>query len=254
MGQGMALASGTELEAGRDRADTLFVFGKLALILTAKVCTHSIHSLRPRRRAVQSIANYTTAGMVRHPFDRFVSCWADMRRPHRVHLVTRNRLNGRPVKGMRAGLSIDEFAEVVARQPQQNRHFIPQHVWLHVGGRLPDHVIRYEHLREDWQLMQQMFPELPDLPTERHNVCEHGPWEEEMTPAACEILRPVYQKDFEIFDYADSDSEQAEGPRRSKAEAQAQSDAGGSHETGKARDLERRTEDSVDDEDSRAEE
>lgn len=141
-------------------------------------------------------------GLVRHPIDRFVSCYSDTTRPHRIFLIETNRYTHAPIPGTYAGMPIEALADVVERYPCANAHWVPQARWLSWRGSLPDHVVRYETLYDDWAGLRHRYPELPPFPAERLNASPRGRWEIVVPPGALrEQLVRVYREDFEVFGY-----------------------------------------------------
>jgi len=179
--------------------------GDLGLLHTAKVCTKTVVSeLCPpfERKRITDIARpRIVVALVRHPLDRLVSTWADCSRPHRIGLIGTHRMTGQPIHGIYAGMPFDEFARIVADHPLTNRHWQPMTVWLRAWGGWPDVLVRYEHLREDWELVRGMQHGIPEFPRAQHNKSERGDWRSYYSDELRERLAGVYAEDMARLGY-----------------------------------------------------
>jgi hypothetical protein len=127
--------------------------------------------------------------IVRHPFDRLVSCWADK------------------VRGTGILMPKDtSFARFVSRLNDDyvtgNRHVAPAtRVLYHetTGELMVDRILRFEHLEEDWELIREEFG-LQKL--QRVNTSKRGAAPMDYyTPEIVEAVAAYYQDDMKNFGY-----------------------------------------------------
>lgn len=180
------------------------VLNGAALFHTAKCCTNTVRlALMPPFTpwGIERLTDEPTVGFVRHPLDRFVSCWANtVMVPEREHLATRHRMTGERIPGVVGGMSADAFSEVVAAHPLANRHWIPQSQWLRFRDCMPDHLVPYEDLYPEWEALRWRF-DWPRFPKERLNRSDRVSWQETLSDASIDRLAGVYRDDFESFGY-----------------------------------------------------
>ena len=185
-----------------DRPNVAATLNGTALFHTGKCCTNTVARLLCPpfvRIPVENLTDHIRVGLVRHPLDRLVSCWADTTRPHRVFLIEMSRKHRIPIEGTYANMPFDEFAEVVMKQPGMNAHWIPQAWWLNVG-RLPDHIIHFENIREEWAPFVEQYG-WPEFPEQKLNASEHAHWTEVIPEHLLPRLVNTYADDFDTFGY-----------------------------------------------------
>lgn len=129
---------------------------------------------------------YKTVGIVRHPFDRLVSCYHQ-----KVIGKGASRIPWR-------NISWDLFRQRVIETPDSkaDHHFKSQHCGFVSNGQMRcEHVFRFEDLPEAWAEIQAIVGPLPDLP--HRNACEHPDWRD----YDCTGLAERYADDFRWFRY-----------------------------------------------------
>lgn len=129
---------------------------------------------------------YKTVGVVRHPFDRLVSCY-------------HNKIIGDGVSRIPwRGISWDEFKSRVIATPdtQADHHFRSQYCGFVSNGQMQcEHVFRFEDLPQAWDEIRAIVGDLPDLP--HKNSTDHPDWRE----YDCSGLAERYADDFHWFNY-----------------------------------------------------
>lgn len=148
------------------------------------------------RDGAHVLGGYFKFIFVRHPFDRLVSCWADMVRD-RLHPMM-------AVQGFRAGMPFDEFARMVADIPDDVAHpcIRSQHWWADYVGMAPGFVGRFESLKQDvGQVCMTLWGadevEIPSVPQPRHDVWR-GYYDDD---SLAEAVMERYQTDMQRYDY-----------------------------------------------------
>lgn len=147
-------------------------------------------------------ADHFVFTVVRHPYDRLVSCWSDMVRAPKVFLPNMARL------GFRPGMTFAEFLDRVEATPdgRADLHFRSQAALLCARGRLvPGFVGRYDRLDEDWQRIRaevadRAGTDLGPLPKknvrreDRTDVLDHF-----ADPGLVALVRRRFAEDFRLF-------------------------------------------------------
>lgn len=132
--------------------------------------------------------------IVRNPFDRLVSCWADKLQADKMF---------KPFKryGLWHKMTFDAFIERIAQMQDHecNQHWRPMsYDLLGKGEVVPAFVGRFERLAEDWKVVQERCP-VSDL---RHaNKSNHKPYREHYTPRLRDLVARRYAKDLGVFGY-----------------------------------------------------
>jgi len=138
--------------------------------------------------------NLFSFSVIRNPYDRLVSLWADMLNgPQKDDALNQNR-----TLQQWKDVSFDEFVRGVVKIPDKymNPHVMPQHRLIGcTHGVRANWLILFEHLGNSWPVLQHMFG-LPGLPHERKS--EHWPWEEYYTPQLMQLVAKKYRQDFEL--------------------------------------------------------
>lgn len=134
--------------------------------------------------------------IVRNPYSRLVSCWADRCR-------TGNGLehNYRMFWGLRHNMSFFDFASMVCNLPDEmsDIHFASMtSLAKHFIGRELDHFIRLENLEMEWGTLGFV-----GMPLKHEKKSKHRKWMSyyEKNPVLCEIVYRRYKRDFESFGY-----------------------------------------------------
>ena len=134
-----------------------------------------VYAMRPEAR------DYYSFAFIRHPFDRTLSLYAEMRffreryaGMHRVLKARRQRYFDDSFFGLAEVDSFDDYCAWLntpwGSDAFANGHFLSQNVQIRLeDGRLPDFVGRLENIEEDWRRVASRLavaaPELPTLNT-----------------------------------------------------------------------------------------
>lgn len=154
---------------------------------------------------------------VRHPFTRFSSAYKWV--TERVEGGALNRFDTRQLEVIRKAGDINSFCrllpELLADKHLFLIHFYPQSDFICAGGRLlVDHVGKYESFDEDCRLMHEQYGYELNIsfgPNSKNKgkVQLENPVDSLLavgvTESSLDSLRSVYARDFEIFEYSDSD-------------------------------------------------
>jgi hypothetical protein len=128
---------------------------------------------------------YRTFIVIRNPWDRVVSGW-------RYLAATRVR-------------SLREVLQDLPREGHDYRHLTrPQlDTVLDAGGRfVPDYVLRYEHLEQDYVRLCRILGKRTWWPRlQRVNATRHRPYQEYYDAETVEMVRDLFRKDIEFFGY-----------------------------------------------------
>lgn len=135
--------------------------------------------------------------VVRNPFDRLVSFWADYLQPPYPEFA----LRANPDLMKWKGLDFDVFVGMVVEQPthQVNPHVAPQTEFTVVDGRhVVDHVFRFERLKDFRRIMSRAFG-LPNIPHFRKTP--HEPYASLYDRHTVAMVVEKYGRDFAAFGY-----------------------------------------------------
>lgn len=143
--------------------------------------------------------DYFCFSVVRHPFDRVVSCYKNK------ILRNKNLRNGFRQDGFSAGMTLDAFVTAVSRTRDRtcNVHIRSQTAMLvHRGQLLPQVVIKLEELDAGWHkivtgVRRHCGVELPSLGTMNTTASVHQ--DEKLSPAHEKLLQTRYASDFQNF-------------------------------------------------------
>ena len=145
-------------------------------------------------------ADYYSFAIVRNPFDRLVSCYADKVQSHddyfvkgRSHLVFLNEDKG-----------FDHFVRQIRWIPDRlmDQHFAPQ--YLHLFNRKKEcrvkEIFKYENLNEVFPSLQRSIGFGP-LTLQNNSI--RNDWKDYYTLQTAEIVYRRFKKDFVAFGYTD---------------------------------------------------
>lgn len=141
-------------------------------------------------------AKFKKIGLIRNPYERLVSAWAD-----KINKRWKPRFTG---YGMTRYMPFDEFVNVLTSKPpvqEIDSHFRPYSMdMFYKGCELPTIYVRFEHLHEDWKKVQAISKiPLPDLP--HLTISEHKPWQEYYNMTLYKKVSQYYKLDFWHFHY-----------------------------------------------------
>ena len=148
------------------------------------------------KRKILGFKGWFTFAIVRNPYDRMVSLWADKCRDTQ-HKIFKDRDIGPFDK-------FSDFVEAICKIKDFDIHWVSQHALIVCGGQIvPLMVGRYERLHQDWVRIRHICRgyglDLPALPKE--NASNHESWESYYTTKTRDMIYKLYQKDFETFGY-----------------------------------------------------
>jgi len=129
--------------------------------------------------------------VIRHPFDRLVSCWSD-------RVVRSGQIAFAPYKDY----SFPEFARlVISGRFRLDRHTVPM-TWMHSNEGKPmfDFAIRFERLHQDWDALRQ-FTGIPLMDLPHANRSKHKPWQEYYDADLLARVARYYWEDLRNFGY-----------------------------------------------------
>lgn len=131
--------------------------------------------------------------VVRNPYSRCVSefyCSSGVPKDYQEKaLLTREQWNA-------------EIRDRIS-QAQDQQHWAPQYLYVYDknGVRCITHIVRFEHLREDFEELARCY----GLPGDFTTLSNQGPVkvykEEDLEPATLQLINTVYKMDFECFNY-----------------------------------------------------
>lgn len=150
-------------------------------------------------------ADYLTVALSRNPYDRFVSFYSDK-------IVGNGWYGALRGAGFRRNMSFEDCALAAAHSPdgKTDPHAASQVDRLvdADGTFLPDMVLRFEHLAEDWTALQTIAdaraPQTPLVPLTARRTSEHASWQSYYTPKAQRAIAKRYAKDFQVLGYSKS--------------------------------------------------
>lgn len=131
------------------------------------------------------------AALIRHPFDRLVSCWADK--------IRRFKPGGTPGMirvGYRVGMPFNEFAEIACKTPWRDAHTRRQVDFLPKDG--PIFLGRLEQADEFWRVLRGHFDWLPKS-LGRHNESDHQGWRRYIKGDLYDLALAAYGEDLNMW-------------------------------------------------------
>lgn len=139
-------------------------------------------------------SNYFSFGVVRNPWDRFVSMYSFMIKEHLWKLFN-----------LPCAPSFKEFCEIVEEKwDNQDKYFFPtqeQNLWL-TGAFEVQKVLRFENLRSEFADMLEEIGAIhisKDIP--HLNSSEHEKYQNYFDNYSKKLVEKIYQKDIELFKY-----------------------------------------------------
>lgn len=145
------------------------------------------------------LSSHFSFGVVRNPWDRLVSCWADKCGPNTDLDWTEY--------GLPPGIAFDQFVDRVCAlsDAYSEIHFQSQtrHI-LHGKCLIPSFVGRFEALADSWGVIESIVRtrtgiELGQLPVKR--ASEHGSYRDYYTRHLAMKVEDRYQADVNLFGY-----------------------------------------------------
>jgi hypothetical protein len=128
---------------------------------------------------------------VRNPYDRLLSAYR--------YIIERKK----DKEGLRYvwDYSFEDFVITLPKVFSRNRFFFPQTHWLLWDRKKTyTHLIRYEHLLDDWKSFVSLFTnQTVNLPHIRPS--KHKPWNQVYDSKMKKVVQEVYKTDFELLDY-----------------------------------------------------
>lgn len=152
-------------------------------------------------RVGAEVPTYLHFAVVRNPFDRFVSFWADK-------IDGDGMTGGLEQLGFRKGMSFGDAVRLAASIPDDKAdpHMRSQTFLLtDQQGRLrPDLLLRFERLVEDWNLLRYIVThrtgtEIVPLPHRR--VSDHQRYLDYYDEESTRLVHSRYAKDFDLLNY-----------------------------------------------------
>ena len=145
--------------------------------------------------------DYLHVAVVRNPFDRFVSFWADK-------IDGEGMNHGLRERGFEKGMPFNEAARLAAElSDEETDPHIRSQAFLIAdanGGLRPDLILRFERLAHDWDLVRHLVRqragvEIVSLP--RRRVSEHGTYWSYYDDETTELIRGRFAADFDLLNY-----------------------------------------------------
>ena len=121
------------------------------------------------------MASYNIIGVVRRPWDRYVSFWRDKIAGRTIH-----NFSAHYIHGAYPDMPFEDFVVTVLQQLDSNKvqNFLNyfqrfEDRFIKAGVLVPHKLVRYDHLEEDWNKVRMIYPRLPELP--HYNKAEKVP-------------------------------------------------------------------------------
>jgi len=146
---------------------------------------------------------YTKVSIVRNPWDRFVSCYEYAKMPTSYWHSNDEKesiFGPHPDYRVAKSLSFKEFTiKFVTKQIElKHQGWSPQYNWICDSNYkvLVDKLFRYESINNDLEF-KEMFGSI-----EKINSSNRGSYQDYYNEETREIIREVYKKDIELFNYS----------------------------------------------------
>lgn len=151
----------------------------------------------PQELSDERYADWYSFAVIRNPWDRLVSCWADKVRDRREGFASFDKW------GVTQNTPFSEFVQIVSEVPDDDAdwHFQSQASMISWEGRLlPKRIVCMENMAADWKGIQMSAPiSLPDLET--HGASEHAPYRTYYTPHTRSLVAERYKQDINLLKY-----------------------------------------------------
>ncbi|MCF7914751.1 MAG: sulfotransferase family protein [Spirochaetaceae bacterium] len=166
--------------------------------------------IRLMKHQVKRYNDYFVFTIVRNPWDRLVSCYADLiRSSSKVEDDTINSRENLPLfkhgMGFRAQMPFDEFVEAVVSTPDRrsNRHFRSQYTFLTDGkGRLlPQFIGHFSNLQDDFEKIKQQV-NVHDLQLPHVRRSSRSDYREYYNNYLRKLVETRYEKDIALFNFS----------------------------------------------------
>lgn len=129
----------------------------------------------PTTFLLNRMGEYNIIGVVRRPWDRYVSFWRDKIAGRTIH-----NFSAHYIHGAYPDMPFEDFVVTVLRQLDSNKvqKFLNyfqrfEDRFIKAGVLVPHMIVRYDHLAEDWNRVRMAYPRLPELP--HYNVADKVP-------------------------------------------------------------------------------
>lgn len=170
------------------------------------------------RHKLSEYPDYLKFCFVRNPWDRLVSCYfSKIKKDYNLNIDSRVRLaqllqpslSGKvswlPYPVINSEMSFTEFVYAVADIPESkaDKHFRSQYTFISdaEGKLIPDFIGHFETLNADFAtIVQKIGLPTPNLPHELKTNHQH--YSSYYTPETWAIVEQRYQRDIELFGYA----------------------------------------------------
>lgn len=120
----------------------------------------------PTTFLLNRMGEYNIIGVVRRPWDHYVSFWRD-----KIAGRTIDNFSAHYINGAYPDMPFEDFVVTVLDHLQSNKvqkfqnYFQRfQDRFIKAGVLVPHKVVRYDHLEEDWNKVRLIYPRLPELP------------------------------------------------------------------------------------------
>lgn len=154
---------------------------------------HPALNVQPAARTrAAKYKDYLRITVVRNPFDRLVSFWAQKICTERV------KTQGHTNRGFYLNMPFDECIRLICADPRANAHYHPQAELME----RPHFVGRIENLPRDWQWIRNLCRplELVDLP--HYNKSDHGNYRDYYGWKTRRLVENTYSEDLAAFGYS----------------------------------------------------
>jgi chondroitin 4-sulfotransferase 11 len=156
-----------------------------------------------------NLNSHFSFAFVRNPWDRIVSVYAAQIAPRSSRGPQRfeswnlyNRFMGQKI--FYCDMDFAEFVRELVKIPQKyaNRHFRSQAALLTFNKKLrPNFIGKLENFQEDWQVIRDNIPGMPNLVEDNINKTNHAPFESFYTPELRDLVGEKYKMDIKLFGY-----------------------------------------------------
>lgn len=167
----------------------------------APVESYVHHTATEVKKIVKDYSNRFSFAVVRNPYDRLVSAYHFYYQMDVGHPFWHLELDRKVSLAIKAYPTFQNFVLGFGGFVYKHHlHFLPQLHWIYNNEFLVKHVAKFENpnLWEDiCHLTKIPYQPLPII-----NVSEHKPWYAYYTTTLADLVYDIYEKDFEILNYA----------------------------------------------------